>query len=137
MALTESGLIYVWGGKNPYEGGAEVGAKEWRVPQPLNGVKKKRIRQLEIGRSHYCALTYATSPEFSYITNKKFGPFHETKKENEDEDEDQEEQDDKNDKNDTRMKTMQLGKTIKFGVQAVDDGGLIMTSGCDQFHVSR
>jgi len=111
MACTSDGQIYVWGGKNPpYEPQEE----EWRTPQLLIGIRKKRVRQLEIGRSHYCALLFATSPEFSHVTFKKS-----QRKEQE-----------------LSLFVIQLGKKLKFGVQAVDDGGNNVEAGCDQFHIS-
>jgi alpha-tubulin suppressor-like RCC1 family protein len=121
MALTDSGDIYVWGGLNEEDQYMNTGSsddatsssKKYRLPQLLSGIRKKRVRQLEIGRSHYCSLLYATSPELSYIIHKK-----KIEKRSE-----------------GVVATIQLGRRYKFQVQAIDDGGEKVEAGSDQFHV--
>jgi alpha-tubulin suppressor-like RCC1 family protein len=139
MALTSSGEIYVWGGRSeddPYQGGdlclqEEKGNETFRLPQRLPGIKKKRIRQLEIGRSHLCALLYATSPEYSHCIHPKRKKSYEM--------DDTEEQENSTDSTSTATTTptlvVALGKRYKFQVQAMDDEGKTVGVGCDQFHI--
>ena len=136
MALTEEGEIWVWGGgneDNPIQcmeqenSTTATAATTFRLPQLLSGVRKKRVRQLEIGRSHFCSLLYATSPEQSYL-------IFPTKKNHEQESEEENENAEMAPPP-ASMAVVPLGRRYKFQVQAVDDGGKDVLAGCDQFHV--
>eukprot|EP00946_MAST-07B_sp_MAST-7B-sp1_P004504 g4504.t1 len=121
QAMTENGEVWEWGGWEDDRGGIldqpTTAGDAPRAPRLFSKLKK-RVRQLEIGRSHYAALLYSTSPEQSYIdhTKKKRRSYFEVERLG------------------NRL-VVPVGKKYSFALQAVDDGGEKVEAGCDQFHV--
>jgi alpha-tubulin suppressor-like RCC1 family protein len=126
-AMTEGGEVWGWGGWEDTQKGrgildqppSDAHSDAPRTPQRFSKLKK-RVRQLEIGRSHYAALLYSTSPEQSYIDHDVKKPRRRGCGSN------------------TKLGArfvVQVGKKYSFALQAMDDGGMEVHAGCEQFHV--